>query len=221
MHRAPIGEHDLQARHVVRCDAILEAVRPAGVDRDVAAHRRRTTAGRIRWEVEPLSLDHLIECQVDYARLHHGAASGNIQLQQVLHMRELQDQAFSQRHGATREPRPRAARHDRHVVRPRPTHRSLQVTRAVGEEDPHRRGLVDATVHPVRQQLHRVVDDLARIQLLLERRQRPLAVAPQPPCLPLQPPLGQPRLPEKRLWMPHRCLQGRQCACLPFRHRIR
>ena len=49
----PVGEHDLQAQHVVGGDAVLDAAQAAGVGGEVAADRAPVVAGRVRRIEQP------------------------------------------------------------------------------------------------------------------------------------------------------------------------
>ena len=52
--QGPVGEHCANAKHVVRGHAVPEAVRAAGVERDVAANRADLLARRVGRVVEPV-----------------------------------------------------------------------------------------------------------------------------------------------------------------------
>ena len=70
-----VGQHDLELDHVVGGDAVLEAVRPAGVLRHVAADGAGGLARRIGHVVEAVGRHGLGEPGVHHAGLEHGAAA--------------------------------------------------------------------------------------------------------------------------------------------------
>ncbi|OQB00612.1 MAG: hypothetical protein BWY25_01773 [Chloroflexi bacterium ADurb.Bin222] len=80
VHGAPVGEDDLQAGDVVGGDAVLEAVWPAGVGRDVASQGCGASARRVGGKVQPARFDELIKGEVDDAGLHGDAAPGHLQV---------------------------------------------------------------------------------------------------------------------------------------------
>ena len=63
-HDLAVGQHDLEPEHVIRGDAVLQAVRPAGVLGDVAADRARLLARRIGRVVEPVGATPRERCRL-------------------------------------------------------------------------------------------------------------------------------------------------------------
>ena len=72
----PVGEHDLQAEHVVGGDAVLHAAQAAGVGGEVAADRAPVVAGGVRRIEQPGAGDGVPQRLVHHARLDDGEPVG-------------------------------------------------------------------------------------------------------------------------------------------------
>ena len=72
----PVGEHDLQAHHVVGGDAVLHAAQAAGVGGEVAADRAPVVAGGVRRIEQPGAGDGVAQRLVHHARLDDGEPVG-------------------------------------------------------------------------------------------------------------------------------------------------
>ena len=83
-----VAEHGLQAEDVVDGHAVLERVRAAGVGGHVAADRAGALARRIGGEMVAGAGQGLGEPQVGHARLDHGHAVAQVDLEDFVHPRE-------------------------------------------------------------------------------------------------------------------------------------
>ena len=141
-HLAAAGDQ-LQAQHVIRRDAVLQAMRTAGVGRYVAADGRHHLAGGIGRE-EPAALAHGVgEPQIDEPRLHGRAAIAVVDLEDGRHAVHRDHHAALRGHGAADEPGARAARHDGSVGLPARLNDRLHLLGARGEHHHVRRALVE------------------------------------------------------------------------------
>ena len=98
-------------------DAVLEAVRPAGVLGDVAAEGAGGLARRIGRVVQAVRRDRLGEPGVDHAGLHHGAAAHRIDREDAVQPGERDEHRVAV--GRARRPRARCRRRARRTARPR------------------------------------------------------------------------------------------------------
>ena len=156
------GQDRLDAGDVVRGDAILEAVRPAGILAQVAADDRRPSARRVGRVVETQLPGCRVEHEVDDARLHHAVAPDGVQFDDALHARKLDDDAAALGHRAARQPRACPARDNRQPVGARPLHDPAHVGRRLGIEDRVGFAAVEAGVDLKGDQLGRIGDKLMR-----------------------------------------------------------
>ena len=85
---AAVGQHHLQAQHVIGGDAVGQGVRAAGVFRDVAADGAGALAGRIGRVEVAVRFDGAGDIEIDHAGLHHRALVLQIDLQDPVHARE-------------------------------------------------------------------------------------------------------------------------------------
>ncbi len=134
---------DLEPQHVVDRDAVLEAVRAAGVGGGVAADGGDHLAGGIGCEVVAVLARGLREPQVDEPRLDSGAAAGKVELEDSVHPGQRDHHATDRRHRAADEPRARAARHQGHVLAATETHQLRDLPRSLGQHHHIRRALVE------------------------------------------------------------------------------
>ena len=85
---APVGQDELETEDVIRGDAVLEAVRAAGVLGDVAADGAGFLARWIGREEEPVAERHLGELEVDDPRLDQRGAVFAVDLEDAVHPRQ-------------------------------------------------------------------------------------------------------------------------------------
>jgi hypothetical protein len=111
-HHRPVGQHDLELQHVVRGEPVLEAVRAAGVLRDVAADRADLLAARVGRVVEPVRRGRGGDLQVRDAGLDGRAAVDRVDLQDPLEPGQGDDDAVrdGQRPPDRPVPAPRATK---------------------------------------------------------------------------------------------------------------
>ena len=123
-----VRQHHLEAGHVVRREAVLEAVRAARVLGHVAADRADDLARRVRRE-EVRGRHRLRDRDVRDAGLHEHAPVRDVHLEDPPQPRERDQDALLDRERAAREPRAGAARDPRappprgRRARPRPPRR--------------------------------------------------------------------------------------------------
>ena len=107
--------HDLQAGDVVHGEAVLEAVRAAGVLRHVAADRADHLAGRVRGVEQAVRRRRLAHGQIGHARLDDRPAAGRVDRDDPPHLRHDDQHAVSARQRPAGQPGARAAGHERHA----------------------------------------------------------------------------------------------------------
>jgi hypothetical protein len=106
LDRAPPGgddlagcQDDLETANVVGRDAVLDAAQPAGVGRQVSPDRAELPTGRVRWIEEAVLRDRAGERGVHDTRLDHREAVGRVDLDDVIHPLEREDDAAVDRVG--------------------------------------------------------------------------------------------------------------------------
>ena len=158
MHDLAVGQHGLDAEHVVHGEAVLEAVRAAGVLGDVAADRADLLARRIGRVVVAEGRDLTRDLEVGHAGFHRDALVGDVDLEDAIEARQRDDDAARDRQRAARQARPVAARNERHL-RPRAElDDGLHLGRGRRENDGRGRfAKVSQPVAFVRQEVQRVV----------------------------------------------------------------
>ena len=131
-----VGQHGLDAQHVIDRDAVLERVRAAGIGGHVAADRAGPLARRIGGIVIAGALQRIGEPEVDHARLDDGVAVAEVDLQDPLHPREHDHHAAAHRQAAAGQARARPARQKGHLVAVAQPHDRGHVGRSSGETRP-------------------------------------------------------------------------------------
>ena len=114
-HR-PVGQHHLHLEHVVRGEPVLQAVRAAGVLRDVAADRADLLAAGVGRVVEPVRRGGRGDLQVRDAGLDDGAAVDRVDLQDPLEPGQRDHHAVRDGQRTTGQAGARAAGDERHPV---------------------------------------------------------------------------------------------------------
>ncbi len=159
----PARRDDLQAHHVIHGEAVLEAVRPAGVLGHVAADRTDHLARRVRCVEQPERRRGLAHRQVGDAGLDHGPPAHRVDLQDFPHPGHHDQDAAGVRQRAAGQPGAAAAGHERH---PGPRARGHDRRRFLGRtRQHHQRGHAAVRGEPVAlvgAQLERIRDDVAR-----------------------------------------------------------
>ena len=140
-HDRAVGEHDLEAGDVVRREAVLEAVRAAGVLGDVAADRADDLRRRIG-RVEVRRPDGQRDLGVRHARLDDDALVGQVDLEHRAHPRERDEHALLDGQRAARQARAGAARDPRHAGVRAGLDDVAHLARARRQHDDAGRGLV-------------------------------------------------------------------------------
>ncbi len=87
------GEDDGEAEDVVGSDAVLQAVGAARVLGDIAADGGDLLAGRVGAELETERRKDILQIEVDDAGLHGGTLIGDINIEDLVHAGELDDEA--------------------------------------------------------------------------------------------------------------------------------
>ena len=111
-----VAQHGLQPQHVVSGHAVLEGVGPAGVGRHVAAQRAGPLAGRVRSEVVAGPGQGPPELHVQRPGLDHGKPVAEIDLEDLLHVREHDHHAPADRQAPACKAGPSPPCHHGHAV---------------------------------------------------------------------------------------------------------
>jgi hypothetical protein len=157
----PVAGDDLKAGDVVHGEAVLQAVRPAGVLRDVAADRADLLAGGVRGVVVAGRLDGLAHVRVDHPGLQHRAGVVVVQLDDRVHPRGHHEHALGQRQRPAGQAGAGAAGDVRDAGAQTLADRDVDVVGGLGEHDqPGRGAQVTEPVALVRPQLRALGDDL-------------------------------------------------------------
>ncbi len=109
-----IGQHDLDAQHMVRRHSVLQTVSTAGIESDVSANRADRPAGRIRSVIQPVCRHVLRNLQIDNARLDNGDPLLGVVTENRIQPVQRDDQAVFNRNRSTTETRPAASRDEWH-----------------------------------------------------------------------------------------------------------
>ena len=156
-HHAAVGQHDLRGQHVVGGEPVLEAVRAAGVLRDVAADRAHLLARRIGCVVQPVRRRRLRDRQVRDAGLDDRSPVDRIELQDPVQARQADHHTVRDGQRAAGEAGARPACDERHLVLVAHPYRRRHLVGVTGEQyevgDDAVAGepvaLVRAALHPV------------------------------------------------------------------------
>ena len=108
-------QHGAQAEHVIERHPVLEAVRAAGIEGDVAADRADRLARRIGRVVQAVLLGRERHVEIEHAGLHHGDPIDRIDLEDAIQPVQRDDDPIGVRHGAAGEAGAAAARDERHL----------------------------------------------------------------------------------------------------------
>ncbi len=112
-----VRQHERRTRDVVHGEAVLEAVRAAGVLGDVAADRADLLARRVGRVEVAVRRDRTRDVEVRDAGLDDDATALEVDLEDAVHAGERDDDAARDRSGAAREPGAGAARDERDTRR--------------------------------------------------------------------------------------------------------
>ncbi len=186
-HAGPVAEpgqlarrgDDLKAEHVVDREPVLEAVRAAGVLRDVAAHRADHLGRRVGRVEQPVRRRGLRHRQVGHARLDDRAPRHRVDLKHPAHPRHDDEHALGVRQGAAGQAGAAAARHERHAgVRADPDDRG-DLGRGLRQHDERGHGAVRGQpVALVGPQLERVGEHVGRAADLAHRSRQQYRARP-------------------------------------------
>ncbi len=130
-----VGQDEGEAGHVVRREAVLQAVRPARVLRDVAADRADLLAGWIGRVEEAVGRDGAGHVEIRDSRLDDDALTREVDLEDPVHARERDDDSARGRRRAARESGSRAARDERHALAMAGAQHGLHLLGRPGEDD--------------------------------------------------------------------------------------
>jgi hypothetical protein len=155
-----VGQHDLEPADVIRREAVLEAVRPAGVLRDVAPDRADDLARGV-WREEVRRRDRLRHRDVGHARLDENAAIGDVHLEDAAKPRQPDQHALLDRQRAAGEAGPGAARDPRHLLLVAGAHDPGDLVRRARQHDGHRaRRVLEQPVRLIGRELPLVRDEV-------------------------------------------------------------
>ena len=116
LDEVPGGRDELEARDVPGREAVLEAVRPTGVLRDVAPDGADLLARRVGGVVVAVGLGHPGQLEVDHAGLDDGTLVVAVDLEDGPHPRQHDEDAVGVRQGPAGEAGARPARHEGDAV---------------------------------------------------------------------------------------------------------
>ena len=136
-----VGQHDLQAADVVRGEAVLEAVRAAGVLGHVAADRAHDLRRRVG-RVEVRGPDRGRDGDVRHPGLADDALVLEVDLEDAAQPREHDEHAVLERQRPARQAAARAARHPRHARRVAGAHDGGHLLAGAGQHGRARHGRV-------------------------------------------------------------------------------
>ncbi len=157
------GRDDLQPEHVVDGEPVLEAVRAAGVLRDVPAYRADDLTGRVGRVEQPVRRGGLRHRQVRHAGLDDRAPRHRVDLKHAPHPRHHDQHALGVRHRAAGQAGAAAARHERHAGPRADPHDGGDLGRGLGQHDERGHGAVRGQpVALVGPQLKRVGEHVGR-----------------------------------------------------------
>ncbi len=111
-----VGRYELDAEHVVRREAVLQAMHPARILGDVAADRARDLARRIGRVVEAFGRDCVADREVRDAGLRDDAAVRVVDVEYSIELTEAHDDCVGRGYRTARQRSARAARHDLHAL---------------------------------------------------------------------------------------------------------
>ena len=158
LRNGTVCEDNFESGDMVYGDAIRECVRSAGIFSDVAANSAGLLARGIGCEVESMLHDGLREFQIHHARLHGGAAIGDIYLEDLPHTREDHDDATLARNGAAAQTGARATRNNGDAGLSGQTNDRRNLLGSFGKNDDFRSALGEASVVLVQHQVFRPVE---------------------------------------------------------------
>ena len=141
-HHVALRRDQLEPGDVVGGEAVLQAVRAAGVLRDVAADRADLLARRVGRVVVAVRRRRLAHLQVDDAGVEDRALVGRVDLADGAHLRQHDQHAVGVRQRAAGQPGARAAGDERHPGVVAGPHRRGDLPGAAGEDHDRGRHLV-------------------------------------------------------------------------------
>ena len=141
-HHLAVDRDHLDPGHVVRGQAVFEAVHAAGVFGHVAADGARDLAGRVGCIVEAAVLHGMGDGEVGDARLRHDAAVVDVDLKDPPEPAHAQQHAVGQRQRAARQGGAGAARHHLDAVAAAVAQHLGHLGGGFRQHDHHRQGAV-------------------------------------------------------------------------------
>ncbi len=156
-----VGEDEGQAGDVVRREAVLQAMRAAGVLRDVASDRAHLLARRIRCVEEALCRDGARDVEIRDAGLDDDALTREVDLEDPVHPCERHDDAACHGRRTAGEAGARPARDERDLLAVAGAEYRLHVLRRAGKNDELRnRAVPRQAVALIDAELLRLGDDM-------------------------------------------------------------
>ena len=137
-----VREHDFRPEHVGRRRAPAHRVRSACVVRGHPAERAGPSAAGIWRKEQALIGQGVLEIEIDETRLDHRLQVAAIDLDDLPHSREGDDDPAFRRDGPAGLPGARAARHDRRLGLVRHMYSGNDLGRRLGHDDGARRALL-------------------------------------------------------------------------------
>ena len=164
---------------MVHGEAVLQAVRAAGVLGDVAADRADLLARGVGRVEEAVLRDGPGDVEVGDAGLDDDALAVEVDLEDPVHSRERDHDPARDRSRSAREPGPRAARHERNAFPATGAHDGLHLLGGGGKDDElGDRSMPGQPVALVDAELLRLGDHLLRLRARFEARPRTRSEGP-------------------------------------------
>ena len=156
-----VGQHRLDPEHVMNGEAVLEAMRAAGVLGDVAADRAHLLARRIRRVVVAERRDPPGDVEIGDARLHRHPLVRDVDIEDAVEAGQGDHEPAGDRQRAARQTGAVAARDERDPGPRAEPHDRLHFRRGRGQHDRRRRfAQMGQRVALVGQQLERILEDV-------------------------------------------------------------
>ena len=127
MNQGTVGQYHVQRQHGIARDAVLGAAQPTSVRGDVPTNRGNLEACRVRGKHQPMHGHGSVELAVDDAGFNAGNLIGRVNLQDLVHARQVQHHAAGSGVRPARHPGPGTSGHQRNADCSGRTHNCLHI----------------------------------------------------------------------------------------------
>ena len=138
LEQLAVGQHDPEPGDVVDGEAVLQAVRAAGVLGHVAADRAHLLARRVRRVEEAVRRDSARDVEVRDTGLDDDALGRQVELEDAVHARDRDHDPLRHRQRSARQSCARTARDERQPLAVAEAHDRLHLLRRAREHDARR-----------------------------------------------------------------------------------